>query len=122
MDGKRKKAWRAGFRAEQLAALYLVLCGYRILARRYRTPFGEIDLVAARGNRLAFVEVKRRKSADEALLAVTPAQQRRIRRAAAHWLAGQRVPHEGDTGLDVIVVRPWRIPQHYRDVFSHAPS
>ena len=56
--------------------------GYRILAKRFRTPYGEIDLVARRRNLLAFVEVKARARLDDAAYAVTPRQQRRIIDAA----------------------------------------
>ena len=51
---------RAGLFAETLAALALRLCGWRILARRFRTPVGEIDIIARRRGVIAFVEVKRR--------------------------------------------------------------
>ena len=66
MSKKRVKAYRHGLLAETVAALLLRLKGHRIVARRYKTPVGEIDLVALKGKRLAFVEVKRRKSLDEA--------------------------------------------------------
>ena len=61
--------------------------GYRILAKRFRTPYGEIDLVAKKRNLLAFIEVKARASLDEAAYAVTPRQQARIIDAAQGWLA-----------------------------------
>jgi putative endonuclease len=54
----RVAAFRTGLSAEGRAAAYLMLKGYRILARRFRTPYGEIDIVARRRNLLAFVEVK----------------------------------------------------------------
>ena len=56
---RRARYWR-GIVAEWLASVLLMLRGYSILARRFRSPFGEIDIVARRGKRLAFVEVKRR--------------------------------------------------------------
>ena len=62
--------------AESRAAAYLMAKGYRILAKRFRTPYGEIDLVAKKRNLLAFVEVKARASLDDAAYAVTPRQQR----------------------------------------------
>jgi putative endonuclease len=63
---KRVRAYRHGLLAETIAALLLRLKGHRIIARRYKTPVGEIDLVALKGKRLAFVEVKQRKTLDEA--------------------------------------------------------
>ena len=79
----RRGRERAGRLAESAAAWLLRLKGYRILARRYATPVGEIDLVARKGELVLFVEVKRRTHAATALEALLPRQQRRIARAAA---------------------------------------
>ncbi len=122
MSQKRRKAYRAGLRAEFAAALYLMARGYRVLARRYKTPVGEVDLIVANGTRLAFVEVKARENLNDALIAVSPKQQQRIKRAAAHWLAKQRVHPTGDIGFDVIAVTPWKLPRHQVDAFSHSTS
>ena len=75
------KARLAGRRAEWVAALLLMAKGYRILGMRLRTPQAEVDLAAQRGAVLAIVEVKRRRTLEEALLAVSPAQRDRLRRA-----------------------------------------
>jgi putative endonuclease len=82
---ERIAAFRTGLSAGARAA-FLMAKGYRILARRFRTPYGEIDLVARRRNVLAFVEVKARASLDDAAYAVTPRQRRRIIDAAQGWL------------------------------------
>src|ERR1700732_5636229 len=74
----RVAAFRTGLSAETRAAAFLMAKGYRILAKRYRTPYGEIDLVARRRNLVAFIEVKARASLDEAAYAVTPRQQARL--------------------------------------------
>jgi putative endonuclease len=79
----RVAAFRTGLSAEARAAAYLMAKGYRILAKRFRTPHGEIDIVARRRNLVAFIEVKARASLDEAAYAVTPRQQARIIAAAA---------------------------------------
>lgn len=117
MSRSRREAERRGHRAETLAALWLGLKGYRILGRRCRTPVGEIDLVAARRGRIAFVEVKVRASTDEAAWSVTPRQQARIARAAEYWLARKPAYQSHDVGLDVIMVAPWSMPKHLRDAF-----
>jgi putative endonuclease len=70
-NSKRTAAEKRGRTGETLAALYLRLKGYRILARRVRTPVGEIDLIAEKSGVIAFVEVKARTQADTALSAVT---------------------------------------------------
>src|SRR6476659_9858971 len=78
----RVAAFRTGLSAESRAAAFLMAKDYRILAKRFRTPHGEIDIVARRRNLLAFIEVKARASLDEAAYAVTPRQQQRIIDAA----------------------------------------
>jgi putative endonuclease len=83
----RQRRERAGRLAEATAALLLRLKGYRVLARRFTTPVGELDLVARRGDLVLFVEVKRRQVAGTALQALLPRQQRRIARAAAYYPA-----------------------------------
>ena len=82
----RVAAFRTGLSAEARAAALLMAKGYRILARRFRTPYGEIDLVAKKRDLLVFVEVKARASLDDAAYAVTPRQQARIIDAAQGWL------------------------------------
>lgn len=86
--------------------------GYRILARRFETPLGEIDVVAARGGRIAFVEVKARGTWADCEAAVTPRTRERVRRAASLWLA-RHPRHRGrEQGFDVVFVVPWRWPRH----------
>src|ERR1700747_2021535 len=83
---ERVAAFQTGLSAESRAAAYLMAKSYGILARRFRTPHGEIDLVAKRSNLVAFVEVKARATLDDAAFAVTPHQQTRIIHAAEAWL------------------------------------
>ena len=76
-----------GMIAEIYAMAYLVVKGYRIVAWRYKTPVGEIDIIARRGDVLAFVEVKLRADSESGFYAITPRSQRRIARAAEHFMA-----------------------------------
>lgn len=114
---ERRQRYRRGLAAERLAAWLLVAKGYRILARRYRTPVGEIDIIARRGRSVAFVEVKRRGSLDDATRSITPASQRRQTRAAKIWL--QRHPRYSVFNLrfDVVLLAPRRWPRHLVDAF-----
>jgi putative endonuclease len=118
MTQARIAAYRRGTRAETVAALWLRLKGYRIVARRYRTPVGEIDIVARKGRRLAFVEVKRRKGRAESLEAIPSRQRRRIVRAAQYWLAGHDGHGASDLSFDVVLLAPFSLPLHIRDAFS----
>ncbi|OFW82813.1 MAG: hypothetical protein A2018_00195 [Alphaproteobacteria bacterium GWF2_58_20] len=89
--------YQRGLFAENVAALWLMLHGWRILARRYKTPHGEIDLIARRCGLVAFLEVKARKDEMDAAEAITPRTRRRIADAAGHYLAH----HPGIAGLDL---------------------
>jgi putative endonuclease len=102
--------YRRGRASEWLAAAALLVKGYRILARRARTPHGEIDLIAVRGRRLAFVEVKRRATRAEAEAAITPQQAARIARAAEFWVSRNPGLRDHERGLDVVFVVPSRWP------------
>ena len=88
---QRYGAYRRGHRGEWLAALALMLKGYRIVARRYRTKAGEIDLIARRGDLVLIVEVKARPTLDEAMDAIGAMSERRIEAAADVWLTRQRI-------------------------------
>jgi putative endonuclease len=118
---ERQVAFRLGLSAETRAAALLLAKGYRIVARRWRCPVGEVDLVVRRGRVLVFVEVKARGHVDDAAEAVTPRQQRRIAAAAAAWLASH--PHDADRDVrfDVVLVAPWRIPHHIKAAFDASP-
>ncbi len=103
-DFLRLAAYRSGLRAEWIAAWYLRLRGYRILKSRYKTPAGEIDLIARKGACLVFVEVKFRPGQDQALEAVSQHSRRRIERAALLFLAEQNMPMAAEMRFDVIAV------------------
>jgi len=113
----RIAAFRTGLSAESRAAALLMAKGYRILAKRYRTPHGEIDLVAKRRNLLAFVEVKARATLDDAAFAVTPRQQARIINATQAWLAAHPEYAEFELRFDAILIAPRRLPRHLLAAF-----
>ncbi|MFV0280448.1 MAG: YraN family protein [Rhodoblastus sp.] len=113
MSGRDRRRARAyGLNAETYAALWLRLKFYRILARSYRIREGEIDIIAARGDAIAFVEVKARPTMDEAAIAISAQKRRRMSQAARHWLA--RNPWAANRILrgDAVFVAPRRLPRH----------
>jgi len=116
-EARRKQANRLGHGAEFLAAIALRLKGYSILARGYRVPAGEIDIVARRGRLIAFVEGKARASLAGALDAVGNNQRRRIVRAAEHFMAHHANLHGCDLRFDVMAVRAGRWPTHVADAW-----
>ncbi len=106
-----------GRRAERIAAWRLRLAGYRVLARRYRTPVGEIDLVARRGRRLVMVEVKARPTEALARQAVPERQRRRIAMAARRFLAAHPRYRDCTVRFDVVAVVPGRLPLVIQDAW-----
>ncbi len=120
-DGPRRErvaAFRLGLSAESRAAMFLIAKGYRIVARRWKTPFGEIDIVARRRRALVFVEVKARAHADDAAEAVTERGKRRIVAAAELWLAHNPDDAQREIRFDVVLVTPGRMPQHIANAFD----
>ena len=114
----RQAAYRRGLSAESWAALLLRLKGYRILARRFAAEVGEIDLIAQRGRVLVFVEVKARRSFDDALLSIHPRQRARIVRGAHAYLARNPKLAACDLRFDAILVAPRRLPRHVSAAFE----
>lgn len=109
---------RQGHDAEWLAALWLMLKGYQILAFRLKGRGGEIDILARRGRVLAVVEVKRRATMEAALLALGPEQHRRLA-ATGQAVARGRPGLSGlNLRIDMVALAPRRFPRHLRGVIS----
>jgi putative endonuclease len=112
----RRRREQGGRRAETLACWWLRLKGWRIVARRVRTPLGEVDIVARRGRVVAFVEVKARANEREAALSLDEYRLRRV--AAAAGALAHRYAREGDvTRIDAMFVLPRRLPRHMENVW-----
>ncbi|MGB9367248.1 MAG: YraN family protein [Xanthobacteraceae bacterium] len=115
---ERQVAFALGLSAESRAAAFLIAKGYRIVARRWKSPVGEIDIVARRRKTLIFVEVKARERLDDAAEAVISRQQRRIIAAAEAWLATHPDDVNSDMRFDVVLVAPKSIPRHIEAAFD----
>ncbi|MBB5686984.1 YraN family protein [Sphingobium boeckii] len=113
---KRRRAEIRGRRGEIIAAWWLRLHGWRILATRAKTRFGEVDLIARRGNMIAFIEVKTRATLAELDIAI---DRRRLTRvaAAANLLAARYAPDGVDIRIDVMLIHPWAWPRHLTNVW-----
>lgn len=101
--------YQKGLWAETYAAWVLRLKGYKILEQRYKTPVGEVDLIARKKSCLVFVEVKCRPTKEEGLQSITPKMKSRISRAASHFLTTQQGDRTTDIRFDVVVVSAFRI-------------
>ena len=115
---RRRGFFHKGHRGERFAAFALRLKGYRILATRFRTKGGEIDLVARRGDLVAFVEVKARPTLTEAMDAVGPSSQRRIEAAADAFLSRQADYGRLSARFDIVAVLPRRWPVHVENAWQ----
>ena len=111
---RKRRAEARGRWAEWLAAAWLSAKAYRVIARRQKTPMGELDLVARRGRVLAFIEVKARATQAQAVASLGWRQRERVIRAAALWRSKR--PHLAKLSprFDLMVVAPGRFPVHHR--------
>jgi len=112
----RRDAEGRGRRAESVAALWLQLRGWRILARRARVAGGEVDLIARRGRTLAFVEVKARATTEAADWSLDSYRLRRVA-VAAERLAPRFMRDGDDVRIDAIYIVPRRLPRHVQNVW-----
>jgi putative endonuclease len=117
-SAERQIAFRVGISAESRAAMLLVAKGFRILARRWRSPVGEIDIIARRRSLLVFVEVKARATLDDAAWSVSDRQRVRIIAAAEAWLARNADDRISDIRFDAVLVAPGHIPRHIPAAFD----
>ena len=117
MSNQKIKAYRKGHRAEWFAAVALSLKGYRIVTRRFKTPVGEVDLIARKKDLIIFVEVKARVSEQLALESISANAQRRISSAGEWWISQQKDGAQLSWRFDIIAVLPWRWPIHFKDAW-----
>jgi putative endonuclease len=116
---KRQQAWKAGFFREILGAWYLRFKGYKILEQRYKTPLGEIDLVAQKGNRFVFVEVKYRETINNSLESLKSTQQQRILKGAQYYLMKQGLnPNDTPMQFDGLFFSKGFLPKHIQNAWG----
>lgn len=114
---ERRRRHRRGHLAERLCVWHLRLRGYRILAVRFRRAVGEIDIIARRGQVIAYIEVKARADFGLAAESVSWRQRQRVRRAAGAFLSANPALARCGQRFDVMLVKPWRAPRHVIDAW-----
>lgn len=119
---RKKRAYRRGLLAEWLACALLLVKGYRLLAWRYKTPVGEIDLIMRTRHAVIFVEVKARHNKADALAAITPQNQQRVARAAQYYIQQHPKYAAADQRLDAVAVPWYGWPHHMHHAFHHSSS
>ena len=112
----KQKAYKKGVWAEHVSTLWLLCKGYRVLARRYKTPRGEIDLICRTRTSMVYVEVKYRQSMDDSLTAVGPRQITRMQAAAQIFLSTQPSLSTLDQRFDLIAWAPKKFPKHVKNL------
>ncbi|HSV56835.1 MAG TPA: YraN family protein [Magnetospirillaceae bacterium] len=114
---------RKGRCGEDVAAAYLEAEGWTIEARNWRCPAGELDIVASRGEDLAFVEVKTVDAygPEEASRMVGPAKRRRIAESSKYFLLRKREYNRMRPRYDVILVRGSAVDRHIPWAFQEHP-
>lgn len=115
---KRQKAYRSGIWAEWVAIVFFKLRFYRILHQRFKSPMGEIDLIAKRGRSIVFVEVKFRRSLADEAAALEAVNRRRIVRAAHYFIAHNPQFAMYPQRFDIIFLAPWAMPRHMSGAFD----
>ncbi|GHC80692.1 YraN family protein [Limoniibacter endophyticus] len=116
---KRLRAYRRGGRAETLACIFLMFKGFRIVARNWKTPLGEVDIIARRGSLIVIAEVKARDTLEAAMEAVGPHALRRIEAAGDLWLARQSGSAQFSIRYDLIAVLPRKLPKHVKNIWQN---
>lgn len=115
---QKRAAFFKGERAEKWAAFYLWLKGYKILEKRYKTPVGEIDIIARKPDEIVFVEVKARDTYEGAAYSITPRQKHRIIAAAKSFIMANPKLSECDMRFDAILILPYQLPNHIQDAWQ----
>ncbi|MDD4615639.1 MAG: YraN family protein [Alphaproteobacteria bacterium] len=111
-----RTTYQTGLAAERKCRWALRLKMYRILAQRYKTPVGEIDIVAAQGNTIVAVEVKARETYETGIQSITPRQQARIANALHYFIMKNPRYATADLRFDVMLAKPWAWPMHIENV------
>ena len=105
-----------GYLGEFLSRLFLNIKGYQVLAQRYKTSCGEIDIIAQKGNTVVFIEVKARKDQEKCFVAITDKQLKRVQNASQIFLKNHPKLQNCDIRYDVMLVADWRIPLHIENI------
>ncbi len=117
---RRQIAEKKGRSAENLAIWWLRLQGYAIIARREKTPKGEIDIIARRGKTLVFIEVKARADFDRGVQSISRHQIRRIVAAAQYWRSTRRNEQNFTCRFDIVLVKPYLLIKHIKNAFDES--
>ena len=115
---KKKKTYQFGILSEKISILFLRLKGYQILAWRYKTYFGEIDIIAKRGRVIAIIEVKARRYETTFEEVLRPNQIQRVKKATEFFLSKNQKFQNHLIRFDFIAVNKFLLPRHYQNFWE----
>ena len=111
---QKRRIYYFGFIAEIIASCYLRFKFYQIIARRFKSPFGEIDIIAKKSNKLIFIEIKARR--DTSLMDfISKRQQNRINKAAEYFLISHPKYQTYQINFDAIIMNKFFWPKHFKN-------
>ncbi len=110
----KSKAYYFGFIAEILAIIYLTFKFYDVIAKRFKSPFGEIDIIAKKNNQLIFIEIKARRDTSS-MDFISKRQQSRITQAAQYFLLKSRKYQGYNIRFDAIIMNRYFWPKHFKN-------
>ncbi len=112
----QQNSYKKGKFAENYAAFWLRLKGYKILATRFKTPVGEIDLIAQKGKYLIAIEVKARQTKDAALHSISQKQWKRIAKSLSWYQKQNHVSADSHIRFDAIFILPFNKLSHFKPI------
>jgi putative endonuclease len=113
-----RKTYQFGLFAEKISLIFLTLKGYKILSHRYKSRFGEIDIIAKKSRKIVFVEVKARRAKSTIEEVLRPKQLNRIKRAAEFFIATNPQFQNYDLRFDFIEIGKYFLPNHQQNFWE----
>lgn len=114
---KYKRGHKRGQWGELYVRLWLIMRRWTILKHQWKTPLGEIDIIAQKGRLIAFIEVKNHASYDDSRSVITPKQQKRIINAARFFIKEHPAYASHDMRFDAILLHQWWAVEHIADAW-----
>jgi len=111
-------SYQKGIWSEKFAKAYFMSKGYFVLAERYKTPYGEIDLILKRGKKIIFLEVKMRQTIENALESIHKRNQMRVLDAAKLYLAQNPIYNDYELSFDALALAPYSWPRHISNAWG----
>jgi putative endonuclease len=116
----KKQTYQFGILAEKISIFLLIIKGYKILKWRYKSRFGEVDIIAKKAKIIVAIEVKARKSSSKIIIEeiLSLKQIERVKKSAQFFVSENLQFHNYDLRFDFIEVNQFYWPKHYLNFIS----